>query len=258
MSLRANRPLPKHRWSGDHPTGLRHKGLRSLVGLPAVICTLLFLAGAASAEIVEVAPGVQVTKKTFSGPTREQPFFGFVAKDPAQRAADEEFVNAMLKAVGTREKAFDETTKRGWRAVTKGNAGEAAQRFNQALLLAPEQSGVYHGFAVIAQMRFRDNDFADEMFRIARKQPNPLKSLNADYGKMLLIAKRPREAQEVLEQAVKDAPDLRDAWTNLAWARLQNGDAAAACAAADEAVRQRPSGNANSDLTAVRNTAQCK
>lgn len=258
MNLRTNRPLKRYRWSGDRPSGLHCKGLHSLAGLLAVICTLLFLAGAASAETVEVTPGVQVTKKTFSGPSSEQPFFGFIVKTPEQRAADEKFVKAMLEAAGTREKAFDETTKRGWRAVTKGNAGEAAQRFNQAFLLAPEQSGVYHGFAVIAQMRFRDNDFADEMFRIARKQPNPLKSLNADYGKMLLIAKRPREAQEVLEQAVKDAPDLRDAWTNLAWARLQNGDAAAACVAADEAVKQRPSGNANSDLTAVRSSAQCK
>ncbi len=258
MSLRANRPLVNYRWSGGYPTGLRYKGLHSLVGLLAIMCATLFSAGAASAETVEVAPGVQVTRKTWSGPTSEQPFFGFAVKDAAQKAADEKFVKAMLEAVGTREKAFEETTKRGWRAVTKGNASEAAQRFNQAFLLAPEQSGVYHGFAVIAQMRFRDNDFADEMFRIARKQPNPLKSLNADYGKMLLIAKRPREAQEVLEQAVKDAPDFRDAWTNLAWARLQNGDAAAACAAADEAVKQRPSGNANTDLTAVRSSAQCR
>jgi Tfp pilus assembly protein PilF len=258
MNLCANRPLLKCRWSGDHPTGLRCNGLRSLVGLLPVICALLFLAGPASAETVEVAPGIQVTKKTFSGPSNEQPFFGFVVKDAAQQAADEKFVKAMIEAVGTREKAFEETTKRAWRAVTKGNAGEAAQRFNQAFLLAPEQSGVYHGFAVIAQMRFRDNDFADEMFKVARKQPNPLKSLNADYGKMLLIAKRPREAQAVLEQAVKDAPDFRDAWTNLAWARLQTGDAVAACAAADEAVKQRPSGNSNTDLTALRSSAQCK
>ncbi len=232
-------------------------GFKLIFQAVALLATLACM-GPATAETIEVAPGVQVTKRTFSGPTNEQPFFGFVAKDAAQKAADEKFVKAMLDAVGTREKAFEEATKRGWRAVTKGNSAEAAQRFNQAFLLAPEQSGVYHGFAVIAQMRFRDNDFADEMFRIARKQPNPLKSLNADYGKMLLIARRSREAQEVLEQAVKDAPDLRDAWTNLAWARLQNGDAVAACAAADEAVKQRPSGDANSDLTAVRSSAQCK
>jgi len=106
--------------------------------------------------------------------------------------------------------------------------------------------------------RETDADFADELFRIARRQPNPLKSLNADYGRGLLIAKRPREAQPVLEQAVKDTPDFGDAWTNLAWARLQNGDAAAACAAADEAVKQRPSDNAKADLSALRSSAQCK
>jgi Tfp pilus assembly protein PilF len=255
MSLRENRPLARHRWSGDRPTGLRCRGW---IGLLPVICALLLLAGAASAETVEVAPGVRVTKKTYSAPSNEQPFFGFVVKDSAQKAADENFVNAMIEATGTREKAFDEASNRGWRALGKGNPAEAAQRFNQAFLLAPEQSRVYHGFAAVAQIRFRDVDFAEELFRIARQQPNPLKTLNADYGRVLLIAKRPREAQPVLEQAVKDTPDFGDAWVNLAWARLRNGDPAAACAAADEAARQRPSRNASTDLVALRSSAPCK
>jgi Tfp pilus assembly protein PilF len=212
----------------------------------------------ALAETVEVAPGVQVTKRTYSAPINQQPFFGFVVKNPAQQAADESFVKALIQAVGTREKAFDETSKRGWRAISSGNVAEAAERFNQAFLLAPEQSGVYHGFAAVAQIRFNDFDFADELFKIALKQPNPLKALNADYGRVLLIAKRPREAQPVLEQAVKDTPDFGDAWTNLAWARLQNGDRVAACAAADEAAKQPPSSNANADLTGLRSSAQCK
>ena len=93
----------------------------------------------------------------------------------------------------------------------------------------------------MTQARFSDLDAADELFRIALKQPNPMKALNADYGRFLLIAKRPRDAQPVLEQAVKEAPDFTDAWTNLAWARFQNGDPAAACAAAEEAAKQRPS-----------------
>ena len=49
----------------------------------------------------------------------------------------------------------------------------------------------------------------------------------------------------MLEQAVKDTPDFGDAWINLAHARLQNGDRDAACAAADEALKQRPSSNAS-------------
>jgi Tfp pilus assembly protein PilF len=241
-------------------SGLRsNRSLRFKLAVRAVgWLSLLMSIHPAAAETVEVAPGVQVTKRTYSAPVNEQPFFGFVVKDAAQQAADRSFVKAVIEAAGTPEKAFDETTKRGWRAIAAGNAAVAAQRFNQAFLLAPEQSRVYHGFAAVAQIRFRDLDFAEELFRIASKQPNPLKTLNADFGRALLIAKRPQDAQPVLEQAVKDAPDFGDAWTNLAWARLQNGDPAAACAAADEAIRQRPSRNANTDLIALRNSAQCK
>ena len=212
----------------------------------------------AAAETVEVAPGVRVTKRTYAAPINEQPFFGFAAKDKAQQAADETFISAVIRTAGTREKAFEETTKRGWRAINGGKMGEAAQRFNQAFLLSPEQSGVYHGFAAIAQIRFKDLDSADELFKVALKQPNPLKALKADYGRILLIAKRPRDAQVVLELAVKDAPDFGDAWINLAWARLQNGDAVAACAAAEEAGKQRPSVDTNSALASVRTSAQCK
>jgi Tfp pilus assembly protein PilF len=213
---------------------------------------------AAAAETVEVAPGVQVTKRTYSAPVNEQPFFGFATKSPEEKAADEKFVDAIVGATGSREKAFDETTLRGWRAINTGKIKEAAVRFNQAFLISPEQSRVYHGFAVVAQARFNDLDAADELFKIALDRPNPVKALKADYGRFLLVAKRPRDAQSVLEQAVREAPDFGDAWTNLAWARFQNGDAAAACAAAEEAARHRPSNNSMGDLTAVRSVAQCK
>jgi len=213
---------------------------------------------AAAAETVEVVPGVQVTKRTYSAPTNEQPFFGFAVKSPEDKAADEKFVDAIVAATGSREKAFEETSKRAWLAIQGGRVREAAIRFNQAFLISPEQSTVYHGFAVIAQARFNDFDAADELFRVALKQPNPVKALKADYGRLLLIAKRPRDAQAVLDQAVKESPDFSDAWTNLAWARFQNGDAVAACTAAEEAAKRRPSNNSVSDLTAVRSLAQCK
>jgi Tfp pilus assembly protein PilF len=222
----------------------------------AIVATLASTL-AAAAETVEVVPGVQVTKRTYSAPVNEQPFFGFATKSPEEKAADEKFVDAIVGATGSREKAFDETTLRGWRAINTGKIKEAAVRFNQAFLISPEQSRVYHGFAVVSQARFNDLDAADELFRTALDRPNPVKALKADYGRFLLVAKRPRDAQAVLEQAVKEAPDFGDAWTNLAWARFQNGDAAAACAAAEEAAKHRPSNNSMGDLTAVRNVAQC-
>ena len=51
---------------------------------------------AAAAETVEVVPGVQVTKRTYSAPVNEQPFFGFAAKSPEEKAADEKFVDAIV------------------------------------------------------------------------------------------------------------------------------------------------------------------
>jgi Tfp pilus assembly protein PilF len=212
----------------------------------------------ALAEMVEVAPGVMVTRKVYSAPINEQPFYGFVEKSAAMRDADERFLTGIVLLAGSRQKAFKETTLRGWKALSSGNFPEAARRFNEAFLLLPEESEVYHGLAAVAQTRFNDVEFAEELFKIARKQPNPLKVVNGDYGRLLMIAKRPRDAQPLLEQAVIDTPEFGDAWSNLAFARLQNGDRAGACVAADEAAKQHPSNNASSDLAFLRSNAQCK
>jgi Tfp pilus assembly protein PilF len=228
---------------------------------PALALILFIATGTAHpavADTVEVAPGVQVTKRTYAAPIEEQPFYGFAVKTEVQRDADDKFLKTLLEVVGTREKALDEIIKRGWRALGAGKVDEAAKRFNQAYLLAPEQSAVYHGFAAVTQIRFNDVDYAGELFRIALKQPNPLKVLNADYGRLLLIAKKPAQALPVLEQAIKDTPDFGDAWTNLAWARLQTGDRDGACAAVAEAMTRRPSSDAATDLNNLRNGAQCK
>ena len=50
----------------------------------------------AAAETVEVAPGVQVTKRNYTAPLNEQPFFGFAAKSPEQKAEDDKFVTAIV------------------------------------------------------------------------------------------------------------------------------------------------------------------
>lgn len=230
------------------------KHIAGIIGAAIIVAMAL----PAAAESVEVAPGVQVTKRSYKAPTNEQPFFGFAEKNPEEKAGDEKFVKAIVAATGTREKAFEEVTKRAWRALNTGKIHEAALRFNQAFLISPEESAVYHGFAVVAQFRFNDFEASDELFKIALKQPDPVKALRADYGRMLLIAKRPRDAEPVLEQAVKDAPEFGDAWTNLAVARFQNGNATAACAAVGEALKRRPTNNSSQDLMTVKNLAQCK
>ena len=223
-----------------------------LVGL-----MLLALSGAARAETVEVAPGVQVTRKTFKAPADEQPFYGFTAKTAGPRAADEKFVPDLIAAAGSREQAFEAVSIRGWKAIQGDRAAEAARRFNQAWLLMPGRSAVYHGLAMVAQMRFNDLAFADELFRQAYRQPHPLKMLNADYGRLLLMQKRYRDAQPVLEKAVADTADFGDAWAYLAFAKLQNGDKAGACVDAAEARKRKPSRNTVRDLAHIEKDAQC-
>ena len=92
----------------------------------AVACVVtLASALPAAAETVEVVPGVQVTKRTYTAPVNEQPFFGFAAKSAEQKAEDEKFVSAMIGATGSREKAFEETTKRAWIAI-QGRQGKGS------------------------------------------------------------------------------------------------------------------------------------
>lgn len=223
----------------------------------ALLIAMLALASPAIAETVEVAPGVRVTKKTYSAPVNEQPFFGFVAKTPPMLEADEKFKTTVLQLAGGRQKAFDETTRRAWDFFFAGNLVDASRRFNQAYLLDPAQSGIFHGFALIVLTRFNDAEYAEELLKIARTQPNPSKSLNADYGRFLLMAKRPRDALPVLEQAVKDNPDLATGWSNLGFARQLNGNDAGACAAATEAARHAPPANVQADLELLRSKAKC-
>jgi predicted Zn-dependent protease len=211
----------------------------------------------AMAETREVAPGVQVTWKTFPAPVNEAPFYGFVDKSLTLRRADDVFVSIAVDMSGSSAGAFEAAATSGWKAIAANDMAEAGKHFNRAWLISPEQSQIFHGFAVIAAARFNDAEFAEELFRIARKQPGKLETLNADYGRMLLMAKRPLDAEPVLEQAVKDAPAFGNAWSNLAIARLQNGNADGACLAANEADKLQNAANVNMDIEWIRREARC-
>ena len=223
----------------------------------AAFLVLMFMLMPAMAEMAEVAPGVSVTKKTYQAAENEQPFFGFEAKTPAQIEADKNFVAEIVRLAASRKHALDEALKRGWQALASGDLATAGRRFNQAYLLAPEQSRIYHAFAALVQTRFKDVAYADELFRVALRQPNPGETLRADYGRFLLIAKRPADARPVLEQAVIDAPKFGNAWSNLAFARLQTGDRPGACKAAAEADKLSRLGNVKSDIVLLKQEANC-
>ena len=219
---------------------------------------VMCLAGAALAEMVEVAPGIRVTKKTFAAPANEQPFYGFIKFDARQQAANENFLKEGEALGKNRQKFFEAAINRGWSSFTSGNIAEASRRFNQAYLIDPTQSAVYHMFAIVSVARFNDGDYAEELFKIAKQQPNPIPTLNADYGRLLMVRQRPADAQPLLEQAVIDTPDFDSAWSNLGLARFLNGDSKGACAAAQKA-KQLPAlaKNVQSDLAMLTTRAKC-
>ena len=60
---------------------------RRIVALTAaaILAAIVAPLRPAAAETVEVAPGIEVTRKAFKAPASEAPFFGLVDKEPTLR-----------------------------------------------------------------------------------------------------------------------------------------------------------------------------
>lgn len=228
------------------------KLLRGIVG--GLIASLVWSA-TASAQMVDVVPGVRLTKRSYSVPINEQPFYGFAKKNQIMLDADKTFRESELKTWGTPERAFERSLRNGWEAIKNGYPVIAARRFNQASLFTHEPSALYHAFAVITYLHLKDAAYAEELFKVALTRPSPPKELNADYGRFLMDRKRPDDALPVLERAVRDTPEAAHAWVNLGYARLFTGRDGA-CAAAAEATKL-PDVLAV-DLNYLKSTAKCE
>ena len=139
----------------------------------------------------------------------EQPFFGFVVKEQYMLDADRKFIETAMEGNPNREKLPPVCSVTAGMAFQRSDFVTAGRRFNQAYLFAPGESGIYFAFAALAEARFKDDEFAEELFRVARTRPNPPKGLKRttrpDIGGQL---KRPKEAQPLLEQAVIDDPEF--------------------------------------------------
>ena len=178
---------------------------------------------------VEIAKGVSVTRKVYPIPDDEAPFFNF-SKNRETSPSDADYAATVLDQVPDREAAARMIAESAARSLLVGkDVAAAGRRYNQAFLIGPHLSIVYHGFAVLVAERFQDYKFAEELMRIAARMKSPDPSLNSDYGSLLLLRDRPREAKPFLEKAVKDLPNSAQARANLALALYQTGDAKRAC-----------------------------
>lgn len=219
----------------------------------AVFLSFIFCT-AAIAECVPVGPEICLPLNKYKAPINELPLYGLVQKTPEQKAADGKFIEDVLKNQ-TREEAVSRILGAGWDALNKKDYVIAARRFNQVFLLDNADSRAYHAFAILVSLRWEDLEYAEGLFKLAKRFKNAYPNLNADYGRLLLLMKRPKEALPLLEQGVKDAPKTPDAWTNLGFARFYADDKNGACEARDQALKLDPS---IPDAALLKERAGCK
>lgn len=232
------------------------KSYKNIMGVVACLL-IIVIAGAALAKKVDVGGGTLVTKTSYRAPFNEQPFFGFAKKTSGQIKADKELLLSIKKMGFSKDQAAARAIKTGWRALGARNYGLAARRFNQAYLVKPTYPDVFHAFAVIAHVRFRDEKFAEELFQTGSRMNGRSPRLMADYGRFLMIVKKPGKALGVLEEAVLDLPKDPSVWSNLAFARHQIGNNKQACTAAKMSARLNPSASIKSDLRMFYDQVDC-
>lgn len=164
-------------------------------------------------------------------PTNELPMYGGVTPSSAQKAVNDKFVDDAIKLKGTSQAASDEAVKQGFDYLVKSHDPKMAMtRFNQAYLLDADNGADYQGMAITLLVRSPNAGAqAEILFKrgIDSKRVNP--DVFADYGRFLLMQKRPAEAIPVLEKGVALAPDYSETNSLLASAYYDNNQKALAC-----------------------------
>jgi Tfp pilus assembly protein PilF len=162
-------------------------------------------------------------------PLNEQPMFGGQPKNAAMLAADQKFLDDSAK-FGSRAEVSDRSVAVGWQYFSqRHDIATAMKRFNQAWLLDPDNGDAFHGFAIVVMERDHDEKAADELFRQGIAKPRQSPGIWLDYGRFLVMTRRPADAITPLRKAVSFPNIGPDAQALLAMALFQSGDAAGAC-----------------------------
>jgi Tfp pilus assembly protein PilF len=149
--------------------------------------------------------------------------YGGVEKNEQMRRADQRFIDTVVSTGATRQQGSAHAVKRGLEAFQKADFNLAMRRFNQAWLLDPENPNAYHGFALVAIERDKDEAFAETMFRKALTLPAATPGTYSDFGLFLIRNKRYEEAVPLLEQGILMDPDYAPLRSHLAVALFFGG-----------------------------------
>jgi predicted Zn-dependent protease len=164
-------------------------------------------------------------------PLNQQPMYGNQPKTAPMLAADQCFIEEAQKSGFSRAQASDKSVQLGWQYFQqRHDIATAMKRFNQAWLLDPDNGDAYHGFAVLVMERDHDAKQTEALFRRGAESPRQSPGLWLDYGRFLVMTRRPAEAVAPLRRALT-FPDMGpDAQALLTLALARSGDLEAACA----------------------------
>jgi Tfp pilus assembly protein PilF len=167
-------------------------------------------------------------------PPNQQPMYGGIARNLRDRITDQAFLNSVAKMGYTRASGSDKSVDLGWQYFFRPDLATAMMRFNQAWLQDPDNGDAFHGFALVVVERDHDAAAADLLFRQGIAKPRQKPGIFLDYGRFLLMQKRPADAVPLLEKALS-FPDMGpDAQALYALALFESGRQPEACAAANK------------------------
>jgi thioredoxin-like negative regulator of GroEL len=175
-------------------------------------------------------------------PPNEMPMYGGIEKTPAMKEADAQFIAEAIKIGGTRQAAAAQLADRGFAAFMAGDYRGAMRRLNQAWLLDNQQAGAYHGFALVVLSRDNDIAGATAMFTQAVGLPSARPGTFGDFGRFLMMTKRPAEARPILERGRAMDAENADIAALLTLAYLDTGANEQGCTLGQTVVTRAPRG----------------
>lgn len=194
----------------------------------ASVCMLMALALLAGA----CAGGSSTSRDTGID---QVPMYGGIDRQavPELKRADEEFIAAMTREFGSREKASEQAVGQGIRYYMVDDYAAAMRRFNQAWLLNPDNPDAFWGFAMVLHDQGRNcegKDMVDRALALGLAGPIAL----ADAARIYTLCGLSQDAatkeqhfqvsEELYERAIAASPTNDYIYGSWATACYWRGD----------------------------------
>jgi tetratricopeptide (TPR) repeat protein len=155
------------------------------------------------------------TPAGYSQDMNEIPMYGEKPKSPELLKADEKFIEAAIRAAGSKEKAAKHAVRRGWEAIMKGDSKTAMRRFNQAWLLTPDSADVYWGFGAAAGSEGKYDDSIRFLTKANEMNPRKARLMTDLAYAHILKGSKNAKSEEEKAASLRRAFELLDAATRL-------------------------------------------